>query len=263
MSLKVLLFAVAVVMLASVQSAEAQQAKKVPRMGLLVPGSQSAFAIRTDALREGLRELGYVEGQNIVVEYRYEEGKTDRFPDLAAELVRLKLDVIVTATTAGVLALKKASSAVPIVFTAVNDPIRSGLVASFARPGGNVTGMTNLSEGLDGKRLELLKETFPKVVRVAYLCNPNSPRSEMQAASRALGVQLQLLEVQSADDFEAAFEAAVKRRAQALIASQSPVFITHQKRIVDFAAKGRLPAMYPTSDYVNGGGLMSYSPTNL
>ena len=151
----------------------------------------------------------------------------------------------------------------PIIFTAVNDPIGTGLVASFARPGGNVTGMTNLAQGLDGKRLELLKETFSKVVRVAYLCNANSPKSEMQAAAQALKVQLQTLEVQTANDFEAAFAAALKARAQAVIASPSPVFITHQKRIVDFTAKSRLPAIYPTSDYVNGGGLMSYAHSNL
>ena len=263
MNRKVLICLLTTVLLSIAPFVGAQQAKKVPRIGLLVPGSQSAFAIRTDALRQGLRELGYVEGQNIVIEYRYGEGKTDRFSDLAAELVRLKLDVVVTASTAGVLALKKASGTVPIVFTAVNDPIGTGLVASFARPGGNVTGMTNLSEGLGGKRLELLKESFPKVIRVAYLSNPNSPRSEMQAAAQALSVQLQPLEVQSVNDFDAAFEAAVKRRAQALIASPSPIFITHQKRIVDFTAKSRLPAIYPTSDYVNGGGLMSYAHNNL
>jgi putative ABC transport system substrate-binding protein len=171
--------------------------------------------------------------------------------------------VIVTASTLSVQAAKKASGTVPIVFTAVNDPVGTGLVASFARPGGNVTGMTNLSQELDGKRLELLKETFSKVIRVAYLCNPNSPKSEMQAAAQALGVQLQTLEVRSANDFDPAFKAVLKARAQALIISPSPVFITYQRQIVDFAAKNRLPAMYTTGDYVIGGGLMSYAHNNL
>jgi len=263
MKKKIISLALGAMLLALGSLAHAQQAKKAARIGLLIPGSQSAFAIRIDAFRQGLRELGYVEGQNIVVEYRYGEGKTDRFPDLAAELVRLKVDVIVTASTLSVQAAKKASGTIPIVFTATNDPVGTGLVASFARPGGNVTGMTNLSTELDGKRLELLKETFPKVIRVAYLCNPNSPITEMQAAAQVLGLQLQILEVQSAGDFDPAFEAALKARAQALIMSPSPVFITYQRQIVDFAAKNRLPAIYTTGDYVTGGGLMSYAHSNL
>jgi putative ABC transport system substrate-binding protein len=254
---------ITIVILPFVHLAHAQQAKKVARIGLLVPGSQSAFSVRIDAFRQGLRELGYLEGQNIVIEYRYGEGKTERLPELAGELVRLKVDVIVTASTLSVQAAKKTSGTVPVIFTAVNDPVGTGLVASFARPGGNVTGMTNLSTELDGKRLELLKETFPKVIRVAYLCNPNSPKSEMQAAAQALGVQLQTLEVRSANDFNPAFEAVLKARAQAIIISPSPVFITYQKQIVDFAAKNRLPAVYATGDYVIGGGLMSYAHNNL
>jgi putative ABC transport system substrate-binding protein len=254
---------ITIVILPFVHLAHAQQAKKVARIGLLVPGSQSAFSVRIDAFRQGLRELGYLEGQNIVIEYRYGEGKTERLPELAGELVRLKVDVIVTASTLSVQAAKKTSGTVPVIFTAVNDPVGTGLVASFARPGGNVTGMTNLSTELDGKRLELLKETFPKVIRVAYLCNPNSPKSEMQAAAQALGVQLQTLEVRSANDFNPAFEAVLKARAQAIIISPSPVFITYQKQIVDFAAKNRLPAVYTTGDYVIGGGLMSYAHNNL
>jgi putative ABC transport system substrate-binding protein len=263
MSRKIVASLIAIAVLAFVHLGRAQQAKKVARIGLLIPGSQSAFAIRIDAFRQGLRELGYVEGQNIIIDYRYGEGKTDRFSDLAAELVRFKVDVIVTASTLSVQAAKKASGTIPIVFTAVNDPIVTGLVASFARPGGNVTGMTNLSTELDGKRLELLKETFPKVIRVAYLCNPNSAKTEMQAAAQALGVQLQTLEVRSANDFDPAFEATIKARAQALIISPSPVFITYQRQIVDFAAKNRLPAVYTTGDYVIGGGLMSYAHSNL
>jgi putative ABC transport system substrate-binding protein len=246
--------------------AEAQQPAKVPRIGLLVPGSQSVFSIRTDAFRQGLRELGYVEGQNIAIEYRYVEGQTDRLPDLATELVQLKVDVIVTASIPPVLAAKKASSTIPIVFAATNDPVASGLVDSLARPGGNITGLTNLSPDLDGKRLELLKEAFPKVTRVAYLWNPDAPASGlrgMQAAASGLGVQLQSLEARSANDFDSAFEAALKERAHALITLPSPVFITHQKRIVDFATKSRLPAIYSFSDFVYSGGLMAYAPSLL
>lgn len=241
----------------------AQQPGKVPRIGVLVPGSQSAFSVRTDAFREGLRELGYVEGQNIVTDYRYTEGKTERLADLAAELVDLKVDLIVTASVPPVLAAKKASSTVPIVFAAVNDPVAAGLVDSLARPGGNITGLTNFSPDLDGKRLELLKQAFPKVFRVAYLWNPDAPGTGlggMQAAASRLGVQLQSLEARTANDFDSAFEAALREHAHALMTLPSPVFITHQKRIVDFATKSRLPAIYSFSDFTNTGGLLSYAP---
>ena len=253
-------------LLACIHLAEAQQPTKVPRIGLLVPGSQPAFSVRIDAFRQGLRELGYVEGQNIAIEYRYTEGKTDRLADLVDELVRLKVNVIVTASIPPVLAAKKASSTIPIVFAAINDPVAGGLVDSLARPGGNVTGLTNLSPDLDGKRLELLKEAFPKVTRVAYLWNPEAPGTGlagMQAAAPGLGVQLQSLEARTANDFESAFEAALRDRAHALITLPSPVFITHQKRIVDFANKSRLPAIYSFSDFAYSGGLMSYAHSSL
>src|SRR5919108_1041644 len=246
--------------------AEAQRPAKLPRIGLLVPGSQSVFTIRTDAFRKGLRELGYVEGQNIAIEYRYTEGKTDRLADLVDELIGVKVDLMVTASISPVLAAKKASSTIPIVFAAVNDPVAAGLVASLARPGGNVTGLTNLSPDLDSKRLELLKEAFPKVARVAYLWNPDAPGTGlpgMQAAAPALGVQLQSLEARSDNDFDGAFEAALRERVQALITLPSPVFITHQKRIVDFANKSRLPAIYSFGDFTDTGGLMSYAPRLL
>jgi len=246
---------------------EAQpQSAKFPRIGLLVPGSRSAFSNRTDAFRQALRELGYAEGQNIAIEYRYTEGKTDRLSDLVTELLGLKVDVIVTASIPPVLAAKKASSTIPIVFTAVNDPVASGLVDNLARPGGNVTGLTNLSPDLDGKRLELLKEAFPKVTRVAYLWNPDAPATGltgMQGVASGLGVRLQSLEARSANDFDSAFDAALRERAHALITLPSPVFITHQRRIIDFATKNRLPAIYSFSDFVNAGGLMSYAPSLL
>ncbi len=230
-----------------------------------MPGSKSTFTIRAERFRQGLRELGYVEGQNIVIEYRYVEGETDRIADLAGELVRLKVDVIVTASLPTVLAAKKASNTIPIVFAAVNDPVAAGLVASLARPGGNVTGLTNFSPDLDGKRLELLKEALPHVTRVAYLWNPDAPGTGlrgMQTVATGLGLQLQSLDVRTPTDFDGAFESAVRGRAQALIALPSPLFITHYKRIVDFATKSRLPAMYPFRDFVAGGGLMSYTPSD-
>jgi ABC-type uncharacterized transport system substrate-binding protein len=243
--------------------AEAQQPGKMPRIGFLASGSPYSFASQTEAFRLGLRELGYVEGQNIGIEYRYAEGRIDRFAELATELVRLKVDVIVTASTPGVLAAKKASSTIPIVFGAINDPVASGLVASLARPGGNITGLTNLSPDLDGKRLELLKEAFPKVTRVSYLWNPDAPGTGlpgMQAAASGLGVQLQSLETRTADDFDSAFEAALRERAHALITLPSPHINTHHKRVVDFATKSRLPAIYPRNEFVEAGGLMSYAP---
>jgi putative ABC transport system substrate-binding protein len=249
--------------LAVTYPAAAQQPGKSPRVGVLVPGTKSAFALRVGAFRQGLRELGYVEGQNIVVEYRYGDGSMDRLFDLASDLIRAKADVIVTASAPGVLAAKKASGTIPIIFAGITDPIASGVVANFARPGGNVTGLTNLSSELDGKRLELLKETLPKVSRVAYLWNPNSPKTQMQAAAQTLRLQLQTLEVPAADDFDNAFGAALRERAQALISSPSPVFITHHKRIVDFAVRNKIPAIYPSTDFVESGGLMAYAHSSV
>jgi putative ABC transport system substrate-binding protein len=241
-------------------SAEAQSPKKLRLIGILESGSPASSSERIEAFRQGLRELGYVEGQNISIEYRYAEGNTDRFADFAAELVRLKVDVIVTASTPGVRAAKKASSTIPIVFASINDPVASGLVASLARPGGNITGLTNLSPDLGGKRLELLKETLPKVTRVAHLWNPDSPGSEMQAAVQVLGLQLQSLQVRNSNDFDSAFEAALRERVHALITSPNPLLNTHHKRIVDFAAKNRLAAIYANPVFVHAGGLMSYAP---
>jgi putative ABC transport system substrate-binding protein len=265
MTPRILICLLATLFLSNTFLAEAQQ-PKVQRLGLLVPGSQSAFSSRTEAFRQGLRDLGYTEGQNIVIESRYGEGRPDRFIELAGELVHLKVDVVVTASATAILAAKKASSTIPIVFTAVNDPIAAGIVASLARPGGNITGITNLSTDLDGKRLELLKETFPKVSRVGYLWNPDAPGTGlpgMQGAALGLSVQLQSLGARTLNDLDTAFELALKERVQALITLQSPFFITHHNRIVDFAIKNRLPATFPTSDYVDAGGLMSYAHNNL
>ena len=249
-------------MLVFVHLAEAQQPKKVPRIGFLVASSPSFYSSRIEAFRKGLRELGYVEGKNIAIEYRFAEGKEDCLRELAAELVRLKVDIIVAAASAA--AAKDATKTIPIVFAAAADPVASGIVASLAQPGGNVTGLTILAPELTGKRLELLKEAFPRV-RVAFLRNPsgiNSPIvwKEAQAASQSLGLQLQSLEVRSLDDFERAFEAAKRERAHALITSPNPLINAHRARILEFVAKNKLPAIFPAPEVVEAGGLMSYSP---
>ena len=265
MTKKVVCLALGAMFLGVSFPAQAQQPKKVPRIGFLGGASASFYAARTNAFRQGLNELGYTEGKNIDIEYRYAEGKFDRLPDLAAELVGLKLDVIVAAPTPSVLAAKKASATTPIVFASVVDPVASGLVASLARPGGNITGLTILGPELSGKRLELLKEVLPNVTRVAALWNSANPAQEliwkeMQAAAQELRLQLQSLEVRSANDFDIAFKAALRERAQALIPSGEPLINTQLKRIVEFAAKNRLPAMYAGPEVVDAGGLMSYAP---
>jgi len=262
MTKKIILLALCSLLLAPCSAVEAQQPTKIPRIGILSPGS-SAFpaSARYDSFRQGLRELGYIEGKNIFIEIRYAEGKQDQLSDFATELVKLKVDVIVTSTRPGVLAVKNATSAIPIVFAAVGDPVSAGLVSSLAHPGGNVTGLSILNPELFGKRLELLKESFPKITRVAYFRDATSPgtgSAEMQATARALGLQLQSLEVRSAKDFDGAFEAVLKERAQALTTSASPVISTNQQRIVAFAAKNRLPALYPYSEFIEAGGLMFY-----
>jgi putative tryptophan/tyrosine transport system substrate-binding protein len=214
--------------------------------------------------RQGLRELGYVEGQNIVIECRSVEGKFDRVPDLVAELVGLKVDVIVVASSSVARAAKKVTTTIPIVMAYAGDPFQDGLVASLARPGGNVTGLTNLSGELSGKLLELLKEILPTLARVAVLPNPTGARvglKEMQAAAPSLKLQLQILEVRVADDFARAFEEATKARAGALAVMQDPtgLYIANRRQIVELAVKNRLPAIYPRIDYANAGGLMSYA----
>ena len=245
-------------------SARAQQPARIPRIGILITASASSFSARVEAFRQRLRELGYVEGKNIFIEYRYAEGKLERLPDLAAELVRLQVDVIVT-TGGAVLAAKKASPTMPIVFAGAPDPVATGLVSSLARPGGNITGLSNIAQDLDGKRLELLKEAFPKVSRVAFLWFPGGTRgnlslTEMEAVAKALGLKLQSLEVRGLDDFESAFARAKRERAQALITIPQSLINTQQRQVLDFGAKKRLPAMYPTSEWVEAGGLMSYGP---
>jgi putative ABC transport system substrate-binding protein len=199
-------------LLAIAVTVEAQQEKKIPRIGVLVPTSPSLYAARIKAFQQGLHEHGYIKGKNIMLEYRYAEGKVDRFPELATELVGLKVEVIVTGPEGAVRAAQKAGSTIPIVFTSVADPVGSGLVASFARPGGNATGLTIVAPELDGKRLELLKEAFPKVTRVAFFwrigSRGNLPFSDTEAVAKGLGLQLQPFGVRGVDDFAAAFERA-------------------------------------------------------
>jgi len=254
------------VLLALSFPAEAQQPKKIPRIGYLTLSSSSPSPSK-EAFRDGLRQLGYIEGQSIHVDYRYAEGNLDRLPNLAAELVRLKVDVIVAA--GGIQAVqpaKNATSTIPIVMTGTSDPVATGLIASFARPGGNITGLTLGGAELYGKRLELLKETVPRISRMVFFLDKTSPTitlslasNEMQTSARALGLQIQSVEVQSANDFADAFQAAVKGRAQALTVAPNPVFTNNRKQILEFAAKNRLPGIYPWREYVEDGGLMSYA----
>jgi putative ABC transport system substrate-binding protein len=248
-------------------SAQAQQPARIHRIGILIPTSESNLSARVETFRQRLRELGYVEGKNIFIEYRYADGKLERLPDLADELVRLKVDVIVTPGGSAILAAKKASATIPMVFAAAPDPVGSGLVSSLARPGGNITGLSMMAPDLEGKRLELLKEAFPKAARVAFLRDRSGARgnlavTEMEAAAKALGLKLLSLEVRSLDEFEGAFARAKKERAQALITSTGGLINTQQRRVLDFAAKNRLPAIYHYSDFVEAGGLMSYGPDN-
>ena len=252
-----------VMLLALCSFTAAQEPARIPRIGILMPPSASYFAAQVEAFRQRLRELGYVEEKNIVIEYRYAAGKLERLPDLAAELVLLKVDVIV-ATGAAAFAAKKASTTIPIVTPNAADPVGSGLVSSLARPGGNITGLSLMAPDLDGKRLELLKEVFPRVTRVALLWQRVAggvlPFTETDAAAKTLRLKLQSLEVRSLNDFESAFARAKKERAQALITTPGPLVATEQRQVLDFAAKNRLPAMYSNSEFVEAGGLMSYAP---
>jgi len=243
--------------------AEAQQPTKVARIGFLNAPPLASISARIDAFRQGLRELGYVEGKNIVIAYRSAEGKAERVPDLAAELVRLKVDVIVSSGPTSTHQAKKATSTIPIVMAFDDDPVGSGLVASLARPGRNITGLSTLSPELSGKQLELLKEIIPTLSRVAVLGTSNRPGTaqglrETKLAAGALGVQLQYLDVPSPKDIEVAFREARNARAEAVLVLGSPVLNSQRKQILDLAAKSRLPATYSRPEYVEEGGLMTY-----
>ena len=256
---------VGVVLLALTVTAEAQQPKKVPRIGYLSNGDPATESTRSEGIRLALREHGYLEGQNIAIEYRYTEGKRDRLPELLAELVRLKVDIILVSGDIPVRAAKNATKTIPIVMLGTgSDPVEAGHVESLARPGGNVTGVTILSRELGGKRLELLKEAVPKLARVAVFYDPALPPSVLEVkellpvAARALGLTLQPWEVRRADGFEKVFAALNKQRPDGLYVSGGPLMAANRKRIADFALKTRLPSMYSSREAVDVGGLMSY-----
>ena len=250
-------------------SVQAQQAKSVPKIGYLSrelhPSDSRASSNRQlDGFREGLRQLGYVEGKNIVIEYRYAEGRLERFPALAEELVRLKVEILVAEITSVARAARKVTSTIPIVFLAGGDPIESGSVASLARPGGNVTGLTSLTVELRGKRLELLKEVVPKVSRFALLEEVGANKiyiSDAQAAAKALGVQLQLIEVKAPNpDLEGAFQVMVKERVGGLVSGPGILFTLtlHRRTTLELAEKNRMPSIYGSEVFIDDGGLMYY-----
>jgi putative ABC transport system substrate-binding protein len=248
----------------------AQQPTKAVRIGLLGGPSAADLAAELESFRQGLRALGYVEGQSLVIEPRYAEGRTEPLPELATDLVRLSVDVIViAASTPGSLAAKRATSTIPIVTVGVGgDPVKAGLFASLERPGGNMTGFRNIAPGTVVKRVEILKEAIPQISRAAFIMNPTNPANvllskETQAAAQPLGVAVQAVEVASAADFDTAFAAMSRERPDALIAAADPLHLRHIDRIVDFATKNRLPSMFQLKGHVEAGGLMSYGPDIL
>jgi putative ABC transport system substrate-binding protein len=249
--------------LAAPHAVDAQPAGKVYRLGVLGSGSAAASAAVVEAFRDGLRERGWVEGRNIRIDYRFAENRLDRLPELAAELVGLKVDLIVAMPAAAAVAAMKATSTIPIVMASAADPVAIGLVATLGRPGGNVTGLAGSDVDIYGKRLQLLKEAVPNVRHVAVLSNPSSATqpitiSSVKTAARSLGVSLQLLEVRAPDDFEGAFAAMAKDRAEALVVVGDPLFGTHAVRLAELAAKYHLPSMYGTRGEFDPGGLIYY-----
>jgi ABC-type uncharacterized transport system substrate-binding protein len=250
-------------------AARAQQTGKMSRIGYLGSSSPSLEPHYIEAFRQKLRDLGHVDGENIVIEYRWAEGQDDRLPNLATELVRLMPDIIVTTGTPSTLAAMQATKTIPIVMASAGDPVGAGLVASLARPGGNVTGFTILGPELEGKRLELLKQAVPELSRVAVLWNPSNPAivsyfETIKNAGRALRISLDpVAEVRRADELDNAFFAIASARPHALVVLADRFLLAHRKRIVEFAAAKRLPGMYPYREYVDAGGLMSYAPSNI
>jgi putative ABC transport system substrate-binding protein len=252
-------------MLCAVSPARAESPAKIPRIGFLTNGTEASPL--NEAFRKGLRFFGYVEGKDILIESRHARGRSERLPELAVELVHLKVDVIVATSSDSALSAQQATTTIPIVFGSAGDPVAIGLVASLARPGGNVTGMASVSNVMRGKGLELLKEVAPKNSLVAVLCIPRQEKdpqmNEIEAAAHSLGLKLQLAEAEGPDHFESAFSAIKRGGAGALIVLSSPMFASHRTRIVDLAAMSRLPAVFPASEYVDAGGLMSYGPNNI
>jgi ABC-type uncharacterized transport system substrate-binding protein len=259
---------VAILILASFHTARAQRPAKIHRIGILLPNPPSLSPMLLEAFRQGLQENGYVEGQNIDIEYRFGDGKSDHYPDLAAELVRRKVDVIVTASTRAIKAVKNATSTIPIVMAAVADPVGTGLIASLAHPGGNVTGLSMRSPDLSGKRLQLLKEVAPRVRRVGILWNPANEGNtvswqDTQTVAQRIGLKLQSIEVRTPADFDRGFEALTKIPADAFALLRDPLVDADlTDHLVKFAAKNRLPAIYEAKEIVLAGGLMSYAPNH-
>ena len=257
---------IAVTLLTVAVIAEAQQPKKIPRIGYLSRRGEPTPTTpdpNAEAFRKGLRDLGYIEGKNILIEFRYAEGQADRLPVLVAELVQLKVDVFVSGNMPGIRVAKQATQSIPIVMAITGDPVAYGLINSLARPGGNITGLTRLTQDLSGKRLELLKEVVPGIARVGLLSDASGlsrGNKDYEAAARALKIQLQLLEVSGPNpELEGAFQAAAKGRATALITMYSAGFLRYGKRIADLAIKNRLPSMFEGGEFVDSGGLLSYS----
>ena len=255
---------IALAILAPTHPAGAQQAGNMPRIGFLASGSAQTDAAFVHAFSEGLREHGWVEGQNIAIEYRWALGPLDRLPQLTAELVQLQVAVIFATNTPAVVAVKQTGTTIPVVFAAVSEPIEIGAVASLARPGGNFTGLTTSGRELMPKRLELLKEAMPQLTRVGYLANPtyavHQPQlHEMQVAARSLGIALPLFEVREGSELERAFAGMAAAHVGAFIVQQDALFGAHRRMIIDLAAQSRLPGMYPGSFYPDDGGLISYA----
>ena len=257
------------VLLTTGRGALAQQPTKIPHLGFLVASSAAVQKLRIEAFRQGLRALGYVESKNIVIDYRYAEGKPDRLPALATELLQLNVDLIVAAGgSPPAQAAKNATKSIPIVMTNVADAVGDGLVASLARPGGNITGLSTFAPELSGKRLELLKEMLPGISRVAVLANRefqgySAQAKETEAAAQALGLNLQMVEVRGAGDLDNAFAAILAARSSAILTLSDPVTFTLLKRIVELAIKQRLPSMHLQAEYAEAGGLVAYGPSYI
>jgi putative tryptophan/tyrosine transport system substrate-binding protein len=263
MKRKITVLALCAILFALCSSAQAQQPKKDPRIGLLYSVSASSGAPRNEAFRQGLRELGYVEGSNIILEYRYADSKLDRLPELATELVRLKVDVIVTSGPGPTRSAKAATVTIPIVMARDTDPVGNGFVASLARPGGNITGLSSLAPEISGKHVELLKEIVPRLARLAVLGTSTTPGNgqvlkEIEIAAGAFGVTPQYLDVLNAGDIEPAFRAAVRGRAEAILVLGSGIYASRRKQVVDLTIKNRLPAIYRSREYIEEGGLITY-----
>jgi putative ABC transport system substrate-binding protein len=245
--------------------AAAQQSGKLPRLGILFPASPASFALRTEALRQGLRELGYIEGKTVLIEWRWAENKVEKLPELAAELVKLRVDIIIANGTPAIRAAKSATTSIPIVMAAIGDPVATGLVKSLAHPGGNITGTSILAPELSSKRLELLREVAPSLAQVSAILNPTNPtyRPELrdtEAAARSLGMQIQTVEVSDPEMLQAAFSKLTRDRGRALLIFTDAILYSLRRSIVEFAAKHRLPAVYWQREFADDGGLMSYGP---